>query len=96
MPMPYPDVDHRLRALAAGRHATSVCRSQAHGGVEMLYKDADPRLRAFAGHAERFSRHAIRDLNGAVYHVTSLQGTAARSPIRFIFQLNESIFCSSM
>jgi hypothetical protein len=62
----------------------------------MLYKDAYPRLRAFAGRADGFGRHAIGGLNGAVYYVTSLQGTAARFPIRFIFQLNESFFCSSM
>ncbi|KAF8753041.1 hypothetical protein HU200_011853 [Digitaria exilis] len=33
-----------------------------------------------AGRAEGFGRHAIGGLHGPVYHVTSLQGTAARSP----------------
>jgi hypothetical protein len=73
-------VDHRLRALAAGhakgfrRHAINVYRSRAHDGEEMLYQDADHRLRAFASRAEGFVRHAIGDLNRVVYHVTSLQG----------------------
>jgi hypothetical protein len=59
----------------------------------MPYQDADHRLRALAGRAEGFGRHAIGGLHGAVYHVTSLQGTAARSspPIRFLLSPIERI-----
>ena len=34
-------------------------------------------LRALAGQAEGFGRHAIGGLHGDVYHVTTLQGTNA-------------------
>lgn len=57
---------------------------EGRGGGEMPYQDADSRLRALAGRAEGFGRHAIGGLHGAVYHVTSLQGTAPRSPHPFV------------
>jgi hypothetical protein len=41
----------------------------------MPYQDADHRLRALAGRAEGFGRHAIGGLHGTIYRVTSLQGT---------------------
>ena len=44
----------------------------------MPYQDADHRLRALAGRAEGFGRHAIGGLHGSIYRVTSLQGTYAR------------------
>ncbi|KAL6657273.1 hypothetical protein ACP70R_005053 [Stipagrostis hirtigluma subsp. patula] len=43
------------------------------GDRQMPYADADCSLRALAGRAEGFGRHAIGGLHGAVYHVTSLQ-----------------------
>ncbi|CAL4903929.1 unnamed protein product [Urochloa decumbens] len=58
---------------------------EGHAGGEMPYRDADHRLRALAGRAEGFGRHAIGGLHGAVYHVTSLQGTDP--PIQFLFQV---------
>lgn len=45
-------------------------------GIQMLpYGDVDSNLRAMAGRAEGFGRHAIGGLNGSLYLVTTLAGT---------------------
>lgn len=41
------------------------------------YAHVDGSLRALAGQAEGFGRHAIGGLNGSVFHVTSLDGMAS-------------------
>ena len=47
------------------------------------YRTADSSLRALAGQAEGFGRHAIGGLHGDVYHVTTLDGMCAfPSPMR--------------
>jgi pectate lyase len=43
--------------------------------VLMPYAAVDSSLRAMAGQAEGFGRHAIGGLHGDVYHVTTLEGT---------------------
>ncbi|CAL4903928.1 unnamed protein product [Urochloa decumbens] len=73
---------------------------EGHAGGEMPYRDADHRLRALAGRAEGFGRHAIGGLHGAVYHVTSLQDDgpgslreACRSaePLWIVFEVSGTI-----
>ena len=49
------------------------------GTALMPYAAVDSSLRAMAGQAEGFGRHAIGGLHGDVYHVTNLHGTRARS-----------------
>lgn len=46
------------------------------------YRTADSSLRALAGQAEGFGRHAIGGLHGDVYHVTTLDGTCLRLSLR--------------
>jgi hypothetical protein len=50
------------------------------------YRTADSSLRALAGQAEGFGRHAIGGLHGDVYHVTTLDGihACACTPVRFL------------
>ena len=45
----------------------------------MPYAAVDSSLRAMAGQAEGFGRHAIGGLQGDVYHVTNLHGTLDHS-----------------
>jgi len=56
-------------------------------GIQMLpYGDVDSNLRAMAGCAEGFGRHAIGGLHGSLYIVTNLAGTLTYAPflcIRF-------------
>jgi hypothetical protein len=42
--------------------------------MAMPYAHVDTRLRALAGQAEGFGRHAIGGVHGSVYHVTTLHG----------------------
>ncbi|KAG2615163.1 probable pectate lyase 4 [Panicum virgatum] len=77
---------------------------EGHGGGEMPYQDADHRLRALAGRAEGFGRHAIGGLHGAVYHVTSLQDDGrgslreacrAAEPLWIVFEVSGTIHLQS-
>ncbi|WVY92697.1 hypothetical protein V8G54_031785 [Vigna mungo] len=50
-------------------------------GIQMLpYGDVDSNLRAMAGCAEGFGRHAIGGLHGSLYIVTNLAGTVTDAP----------------
>ncbi|TVU29744.1 hypothetical protein EJB05_21352, partial [Eragrostis curvula] len=73
-------------------------------GGEVPYLDADCTLRALAGRAEGFGRHAIGGLHGAVYHVTSLQDDGPGSlreacrqaePLWIVFEVSGTIHLSS-
>ncbi|WVZ88702.1 hypothetical protein U9M48_035189 [Paspalum notatum var. saurae] len=75
-----------------------------HGGGGMPYQDADRSLRALAGRAEGFGRHAIGGLHGAVYHVTSLQDDGcgslreacrAEEPLWIVFEVSGTIHLRS-
>ncbi|KAK3145607.1 hypothetical protein QOZ80_3BG0255110 [Eleusine coracana subsp. coracana] len=75
-----------------------------HGLREMPYPDADCSLRALAGCAEGFGRNAIGGLNGAVYHVTSLEDDGHGSlreacrkeePLWIVFEVSGTIHLHS-
>ncbi|WOL14068.1 pectate lyase 21 [Canna indica] len=68
------------------------------------YADADHSLRALAGEAEGFGRHAIGGFHGALYHVTSLEddgcgslreGCRAKGPLWIVFEVSGTIHLSS-
>lgn len=70
----------------------------------MPYPDVDCRLRALAGRAEGFGRHAIGGLHGAIYHVTSLQDDGCGSlreacrmeePLWIVFEVSGTIHLRS-
>ncbi|KAF0933318.1 hypothetical protein E2562_017944 [Oryza meyeriana var. granulata] len=66
----------------------------------MPYATADSSLRALAGQAEGFGRHAIGGLHGDVYHVTTLEddgdgslreGCRRREPLWIVFDVSGTI-----
>ncbi|PWZ34128.1 putative pectate lyase 21 [Zea mays] len=68
------------------------------------YRTADSSLRALAGQAEGFGRHAIGGLHGDVYHVTTLdddgpgslrEGCRRREPLWIVFDVSGTIQLSS-
>ncbi|CAL9194101.1 probable pectate lyase 4 [Musa acuminata AAA Group] len=73
-------------------------------GAKLPYAHVDARLRALAGQAEGFGRHAIGGLHGPVYHVTSLaddgpgslrEACRIREPLWIIFEISGTIHLSS-
>ncbi|XP_008783769.2 putative pectate lyase 21 [Phoenix dactylifera] len=72
--------------------------------VAFPYAHVDKSLRALAGQAEGFGRHAIGGLHGAPYHVTSLaddgcgslrEGCRRNEPLWIIFEVSGTIELSS-
>uniref|UniRef100_A0A0D9V7J7 Pectate lyase n=1 Tax=Leersia perrieri TaxID=77586 RepID=A0A0D9V7J7_9ORYZ len=70
----------------------------------MPYATADSSLRAMAGLAEGFGRHAIGGLHGDVYHVTTLdddgdgslrEGCGRREPVWIVFDVSGTIHLST-
>ncbi|CAJ2631061.1 unnamed protein product [Trifolium pratense] len=68
------------------------------------YGDVDSTLRAIAGRAEGFGRHAIGGLHGALYLVTSLsddgpgslrEGCRRQEPLWIVFEVSGTIHLSS-
>ncbi|CAL9054186.1 putative pectate lyase 21 [Musa acuminata AAA Group] len=68
------------------------------------YAHADDSLRALAGQAEGFGRHAIGGLHGRLYHVTSLEddgcgslreGCRSKEPLWIVFEVSGTIHLSS-
>lgn len=68
------------------------------------YAHVDANLRALAGQAEGFGRHAIGGVHGAVYHVTSLaddghgslrEGCRRKEPLWIVFEVSGVINLSS-
>ncbi|RRT50385.1 hypothetical protein BHE74_00024633 [Ensete ventricosum] len=74
-PLPHPTSS----APPAGPPFVSIPSAAAGStkemGAKLPYAHVDARLRALAGQAEGFGRHAIGGLHGPVYHVTSLAGS---------------------
>ncbi|URE13102.1 Pectate lyase [Musa troglodytarum] len=73
-------------------------------GAQLPYAHVDARLRALAGQAEGFGRHAIGGLHGPVYHVTSSaddgpgslrEACRIREPLWIIFEISGTIHLSS-
>ncbi|XP_028548166.1 probable pectate lyase 4 [Dendrobium catenatum] len=72
--------------------------------VVLPYGDVDCGLRALAGKAEGFGRHAIGGLHGAIYVVTNLdddgcgslrEGCRRKEPLWIVFEVSGSIQLSS-
>ncbi|KAJ1286124.1 hypothetical protein BS78_03G328700 [Paspalum vaginatum] len=68
------------------------------------YRTVDSSLRAMAGQAEGFGRHAIGGLHGEVYHVTNLdddgagslrEGCRQREPLWIVFDVSGTIHLSA-
>ncbi|XP_014512642.1 putative pectate lyase 21 [Vigna radiata var. radiata] len=74
-------------------------------GIQMLpYGDVDSNLRAMAGCAEGFGRHAIGGLHGSLYIVTNLaddgpgslrEGCRRNEPLWIVFEVSGTIHLSS-
>ncbi|BAT93592.1 putative pectate lyase 21 [Vigna umbellata] len=74
-------------------------------GIQMLpYGDVDSNLRAMAGSAEGFGRHAIGGLHGSLYIVTNLaddgpgslrEGCRRNEPLWIVFEVSGTINLSS-
>uniref|UniRef100_A0A0E0JQQ9 Pectate lyase n=1 Tax=Oryza punctata TaxID=4537 RepID=A0A0E0JQQ9_ORYPU len=84
------------------------CGGEPPASVEevafMPYATADSSLRAMAGQAEGFGRHAIGGLHGDVYHVTTLEddgdgslreGCRRREPLWIVFDVSGTIHLST-
>ncbi|KAJ4764128.1 Pectate lyase [Rhynchospora pubera] len=72
--------------------------------MTMPYAHVDTSLRALAGQAEGFGRHAIGGVHGSVYHVTSVaddgpgslrEGCRKKEPLWIVFEVSGTIHLSS-
>ncbi|XP_078160608.1 putative pectate lyase 4 isoform X1 [Carex rostrata] len=72
--------------------------------MAMPYEHVDTSLRALAGQAEGFGRHAIGGVHGSVYHVTTLdddgpgslrEGCRRKEPLWIVFEVSGTIHLSS-
>lgn len=65
-------------------------------GLCLPYAHVDSTLRALAGQAEGFGRHAIGGLHGPLYHVKTLAGNLLKitgSVFKFFFSLFDYSIC---